>query len=134
MIHKSQQPWGLPRWVAWPLAAAIGLGLGWLLTHLAPAGAIAGEPVIPLWLLAPFVLLLASIAAMPFISARFWHAHYPEFSLLLGGVTAGYYLAGYTMPASPPAHNLSYGQEHMLHSLIEYYQFIALIGGLYVVS
>jgi Na+/H+ antiporter NhaD/arsenite permease-like protein len=97
-----------------------------------PPVVIAGAPAIPAWLIAPFAVLLASIALMPFISARVWHRFYAEFSLLLGAITAGYYLGGYTTPA--PGEHLPYGQEHILHALLEYYSFIALVGGLYIVS
>jgi Na+/H+ antiporter NhaD/arsenite permease-like protein len=84
----------------------------------------APAPSIPLVLCLPFALLLGSIALMPFINARFWHDHYPDFAFLLGGVVAGFYLMAYG----------GYGRHALLHSLIEYYSFIALIGGLFVVS
>lgn len=82
------------------------------------------EPPIPLVLCLPFVLLLGSIALMPFINAGFWHHHYPDFAFLLGGVIAGYYAIAFG----------AHGHHHLLHAIIEYYSFIALIGGLFVVS
>lgn len=90
------------------------------------------EPIIQLWMVIPFAILLLSIALMPFINERFWHAHYPDFALLLGGITTAYYFiafgeAGYL-------HGQSYGGYKMMHAGIEYYAFIALIGGLYVAS
>lgn len=84
----------------------------------------AAHPEIPLWLCAPFALLLISIAAMPFISVRFWHAHYPDFAFLLGGFMLSYYLVAFG----------SHGRHEMVHVGMEYYSFIALIGGLYVAS
>jgi Na+/H+ antiporter NhaD/arsenite permease-like protein len=81
-------------------------------------------PPIPLSVCIPFGLLLASIALMPFISARFWHDHYPDFAFLLGSLVAGYYLGALG----------GFGRHALLHALIEYYSFIALIGGLFVVS
>lgn len=84
----------------------------------------ARKPVIPMFLLAPFGLLLLSIALMPFISAKFWHAHYPDFAFLLGGFVAAYMLWAYG----------GYGQYKMSHVAIEYYQFMALVVGLYIVS
>ncbi len=84
----------------------------------------ARKPVIPLFLLAPFGLLLLSIALMPFISAKFWHAHYPDFAFFLAGFVAAYMLWAYA----------DYGQYKMSHVAVEYYQFMALVVGLYIVS
>lgn len=82
------------------------------------------KPVIPIFLLAPFALLLLSIALMPFISAKFWHAHYPDFAFLLGGFVAAFMLFDYG----------EYGLYKMSHVAVEYYQFMALVVGLYIVS
>ncbi|MGE3108794.1 MAG: sodium:proton antiporter [Phycisphaerales bacterium] len=81
-------------------------------------------PAIPLWLCAPFAALLASIALMPFINGRFWGKHFPDFAFLLGGAVAAYYLGALG----------AYGQHAVLHAVMEYYAFIALVGGLFVVS
>ena len=89
-------------------------------------------PAIPLWLVIPFALLLLSIAIMPFINEKFWHAHYPDFALLLGGLTTAYYFIAYGQPGF--LHGQSYGEYKMMHTGLEYYSFIALIGGLYVAS
>ncbi len=78
----------------------------------------------PLWLLLPFIALLASIALMPFISAPFWHHHFPDFAFFLGALVLAYSLA-----ALGPS-----GRHDMLHAATEYYAFIALVGGLYVAS
>lgn len=117
----------------WALSATAGALLGALLTRVLPAEMHDGHGAIPLWLLAPFALLLASIALMPFISTHVWHDHFPDFSFFLGSIVVAYYLLGYTgqdghMPG------LSHGAAAMLHSGVEYYAFIALVGGLYVVS
>lgn len=114
------------------LSTAMGLGLGALLSFLVPVQMGDRGPEIPIWLLAPFGLLLASIALMPFISVRIWHRHYADFALFFGGVVAGYYLLAYTGTAE--GQTLSYGQEKMIHAALEYYSFIALVGGLFVVS
>lgn len=95
----------------------------------ADAGHSAGHdshaaPHIPVWLCAPFGLLLASIALMPFINGRFWGKHFPDFAFLLGGAVSAYYLAAFG----------DYGKHAVLHAAIEYYAFIALVGGLFVVS
>jgi Na+/H+ antiporter NhaD/arsenite permease-like protein len=89
-------------------------------------------PQVRLWMAIPFALLLGAVALMPFISHRFWHEHYPNVSLFLGGVTAGYYLIGFR--GATYALGLSYGGYSMLHSGLEYYAFMALVGGLYVAS
>ena len=89
-------------------------------------------PAIPIILLVPFVLLLGSIALMPFINEHFWHDHFPDFAFLLGGITVAYYLLGFSQPGF--THGLSYGQYKMLHTGQEYYAFIALIGGLFIAS
>ncbi|MFG0283880.1 MAG: sodium:proton antiporter [Phycisphaerales bacterium JB039] len=89
-------------------------------------------PTIPLWLCIPFALLLLSIAVMPFINERFWHHHFPDFAFLLGSLVTSYYLFAFSTPGA--GGELPYGQYQMMHTGIEYYSFIALIGGLYVAS
>src|SRR5262249_13661421 len=93
----------------------------------APTYGADGAPVIRLWMVAPFVTLLASIAVMPLVAPRVWHRHFPDFALGLGGLVAGYYLAGVGAAAG-------FGQGRVVHALVEYYGFMALVGGLYVVS
>jgi Na+/H+ antiporter NhaD/arsenite permease-like protein len=111
--------------VLWAISALAGLGLGAMLSVIIPgAQRPDGHPDIPIWLVAPFVLLLASIALTPFISARFWHLHYPDVAFLLAGVTVGYYLRAFGR----------HGAHDMAHAAKEYYAFIALVGGLYIVS
>ncbi len=106
-----------------PLAAAHG---GEADHHYGPA------PQIPLWLVVPFAVLLGSIALMPFINEGFWHHHFPDFAFFLGGITLAYYLFGFNEPDY--SHGMSYGGYQMKHVALEYIQFIALIGGLYVAS
>lgn len=115
----------------WIVSAIAGVLAGLFLTWVIPPTYSAGLPVVPLWLVAPFCLLLASIALMPFIHARFWHHHYPDFSFALGGLVAGYYLFGFAQKA---AGGTAYGPHEVFHALAEYYAFIALVGGLFVVS
>lgn len=88
-------------------------------------------PRIPIWLVAPFALLLASIALMPFINNKFWHHHFPDFAFLLGGTTLSYYLNAFNVDYT---HGMTYGAYKMLHAGLEYYAFMALVGGLYVAS
>lgn len=117
----------------WAVSACAGLIIGSITALVLPPQMHDGVPVIELWMTAPFVLLLAAIALMPFISLRFWHHHYPDCAFFLGGLVVGYYLTGFPMRPSPDA-ALTYGQDKLLHALDEYYRFIALVGGLYVIS
>jgi Na+/H+ antiporter NhaD/arsenite permease-like protein len=115
--------------VVWGLSLVLGLLAGVGTARLAPpAYGENGAPIIRLWMAAPFVALLASIALMPLLLPRVWHRHFPDFALGLGGLVAGYYLAGFG-GAGP-----GFGKERVVHALVEYYGFMALVGGLYVVS
>lgn len=121
----------------WLLAGVVGLGVGALCTlvlrpqyHGDPGHLVATTPLI---LVVPFAVLLGCVALMPFVNARWWHHHYPSVSLALGGLVTGYYLMGYREPDL--AHGgVSYGSYAIMHSLLEFYSFLALVGGLYVVS
>ena len=74
------------------------------------------------WMIVPFVLMLLSIALMPFIHAHWWERNYPRVAVALGLFTGGYYL-------------LVLGQAHrMMEVAHEYISFIALIGSLFVVA
>jgi Na+/H+ antiporter NhaD/arsenite permease-like protein len=74
------------------------------------------------WLIAPFALLLLCIALCPIALPRFWHRHYRLIALGFGAISAlSFYLQ--TGEHAP-----------LLHALDEYIGFIALIGGLYIVS
>ncbi|HZW09050.1 MAG TPA: sodium:proton antiporter, partial [Phycisphaerales bacterium] len=76
--------------------------------------------------------LLLSIAVMPFVNERFWHRHYPDFAFFLGGLVVAYYLLAFGRAGYLPGE--SYGRHKMVHTGLEYYSFIALIGGLFVAS
>jgi len=77
----------------------------------------------PVWLVAPFFLLLFMIATGPLLFSRFWEHHYAKVSIGLGGVVAAYY--GFVMDQ---------GTRIVLHTLEEYLSFLALITALFVVS
>jgi Na+/H+ antiporter NhaD/arsenite permease-like protein len=77
------------------------------------------------WML-PFALLLGSIAAMPLINMHFWEHHYPKFAIVLGTITAVYYLFFF--------HDLPSSRAAWVHEMQEYVSFIALLGSLYIVS
>ena len=81
----------------------------------------------PLWLIAPFVVLLLMIATGPLFYPHFWHHHYPKVAVALGLVTAAYYFLflradGELVPIA------------IFHAAEEYFAFIALLGSLYVAS
>ncbi|MSU47553.1 MAG: sodium:proton antiporter [Opitutus sp.] len=81
---------------------------------------------IPLWLITPFGLLLLLIATMPLTPARvkhLWEHYYPHVSLALGAMVGAYYLVW-----------IPRGGGILVHTLHEYFSFIALIGSLFVVS
>ncbi|MCW8133252.1 MAG: sodium:proton antiporter [Planctomycetota bacterium] len=81
----------------------------------------------------PFALLLLSIALMPFINQHFWEHHFPDFAFCLGGIMIAYYIValnGFTTLTGDP----HYGRHKMIHVGLEYFQFIALVGSLYVVT
>jgi len=74
------------------------------------------------WMIIPFVVLLLAIALMPFINQKWWHHYFPHVSIGLGLITIFYYVFGLDNAI------------RMLHSGIEYFSFICLIGSLFVVS
>lgn len=74
----------------------------------------------PVWLLAPFALLLLCIAMGPIAFPHFWHRRYPLVAVGLGAVSVGFYLLHDAAP--------------LVHAAEEYLGFIALIGSLYLVS
>lgn len=78
-------------------------------------------PVNPV-MIAPFILLLLSIAIMPFINRHWWEHNYPLVSFALGAVTVIYYF--FILKNAP----------RMIHTAIEYFSFISLIGSLFVVA
>jgi hypothetical protein len=61
-------------------------------------------------LVAPFAVLLGSIALMPFINAKVWHDHFPDFAFFLGSMVAAFYAV--EMGAG--------GRGAMVHALVEY--------------
>jgi Na+/H+ antiporter NhaD/arsenite permease-like protein len=88
----------------------------------AMAGESAAPPVVSGWLSLPFILLLLSIAVVPFISKTWWERNYAFVAGFLGAISVAYYLL------------ILGSTERPLHTLYEYISFIALIGSLFVVS
>ncbi len=77
----------------------------------------------PIWLVAPFVLLLLMIATGPLFYPHFWEHQYPKIAISLGVIVAFYY--GFIM---------DHGTLFLLHTLEEYISFIALLTALFVAS
>ena len=89
-------------------------------------GEIAAEhhsPLPPMWLVAPFGILLIMIATGPLFYPHLWEHHYPKFAIALGTIVAVYY--GFLM---------DHGLISLLHTLEEYISFIALLTALFVAS
>jgi len=74
------------------------------------------------WMILPFVVMLLSIAFMPFIHLHWWEKNYPKVAVALGAIAVTYYLVFLGQPGrvAEVAH--------------EYISFIALIGSLFVVA
>ena len=70
----------------------------------------------------PFILMLMSIALMPFIHLHWWERHFPKVAMVLAVITIAYYVFG-----------LGEGRR-MLHVAHEYLRFMTLIGSLFVVT
>ncbi|MEI8033021.1 MAG: sodium:proton antiporter [Chlorobiaceae bacterium] len=77
----------------------------------------------PLWLAAPFVLLLLLIATGPLFYRRFWEHHYPKVSLGLGVLVAVYYCFA-----------MDRGPSRVFNALEEYISFMALISALFAAA
>ncbi len=74
-----------------------------------------------IWVL-PFILLLSSIAILPLAQKHWWEKNFPFVSLGLGLVVVFHYLIQLK------------NSESLIHTGLEYFSFIALIGSLFVVS
>lgn len=85
-----------------------------------------GGSNIPLWLVAPFVLLLLLIAVMPLTPPRVkhcWEHYYAHTAIGLGLAVIAFYLL-----------RVAGGGGIVGHTLSEYFSFICLIGSLFVVA
>lgn len=83
-----------------------------------------GTDIMPInvWFVAPFIVLLGSIAIMPFVNRHWWENNYPNVSYALAFIVVFYYLFD--------LHNAS----RLFLTSYEYISFISLIGSLFVVS
>jgi Na+/H+ antiporter NhaD/arsenite permease-like protein len=84
---------------------------------------------LPLVLIAPFVVLLLAIAILPLAAGHFWHSNVSKalVSLLLAGPVVGYLLALEWHAGQP-------GVALLTHALVEYAEFILLLGALYTIA
>ncbi|MDD5360877.1 MAG: sodium:proton antiporter [Ignavibacteria bacterium] len=73
-------------------------------------------------LIIPFILLLLAISVFPLAVPNWWHRHYPKVSLIPGILIILYYLF------------ISSDVPKITHTLEDYFSFISLLFGLYVVS
>lgn len=77
---------------------------------------------IPIWMSAPFVIMLAAIAFAHFINKKLWEKYYAHFSIAIGIATSvTYYL-------------LFKNSSRLVHTAAEYFSFICLLGSLFVVA
>ena len=83
---------------------------------------IAKPTKIPIWLVIPFILLLAMIATGPLLYEKFWHKYYHYIAMMLASVVLIFYVIKLKNVHVPIA------------SFFEYIQFIALIASLYIAS
>jgi Na+/H+ antiporter NhaD/arsenite permease-like protein len=77
---------------------------------------------VPLFLVAPFVVLLAFIALGPLWFSDWWGRHYPKVAAGLAAAVVAYYIFGLHAPG------------RVGETAREYLSFIALVGSLFVVS
>ncbi len=89
-------------------------------TVLASAAHSVPDPNV--WFIVPFALLLLSIAIAPFVNGEWWGNHYGKVAVSLGLIVVAYYLFGLQSPA------------RVVHTLLDYVSFMALIGSLFVVA
>ncbi|MCY3614249.1 MAG: sodium:proton antiporter [Bacteroidetes bacterium] len=76
----------------------------------------------PVWLVAPFIILLLMIATGPLFYVHHWHKHYPKYAVGLGMFVTLYYLI------------VLHDGISMLHALQEYLSFIALVASLFIAA
>ncbi len=102
------------------LLLSIGVGMT---VGVAPALASGGgHPEAAAWSVIPFATLLTMIATGPLFYEKFWHHNYPKVAVGLASVVVLYYIFGLHNTHAP------------IHAFFEYFQFIALLSGLYIAS
>ena len=76
----------------------------------------------PMWLLAPFIILLLMIATGPLFYGRHWHHHYPKYAVGLGVIVTVFYVF------------VLHDTTSMMHALKEFLSFIALVASLFIAA
>lgn len=76
----------------------------------------------PIWLVIPFIGLLAMIATGPLFYSHFWHHNYKYIAPGLGIIVAGYYVFALHNTHAP------------VHALAEYISFVSLLTPLFIAS
>ncbi len=97
-----------------------------------PTLAAATEPtslVVPVWTVAPFVLLLLAIGVLPLVAARFWHSNRNKG---LVAALCALPVAVYLISQGPATDGAS--THALLHELKQYVSFITLLASLYTVA
>ena len=122
-----------PKILIFVILAVIAAFAGQVFEHI---GAQARTPNVALPWVLPFVLLLAGIAAMPFIARHFWEKHYHHVALALAAVVTLYYLFFRTVEGVPVGAGFfqSRAGPSMARSFGDYISFIFLLGSLFTVS
>jgi Na+/H+ antiporter NhaD/arsenite permease-like protein len=107
--------------------AAIALALLlWPATAMAAPDAVLD---VPEWTIAPFVLLLATIAVLPLVAGRWWHSNLHR-AFVAGGFALPVVI--YLVFLQWTTHQNAVGP--LLHELENYAFFIVLLGSLYIVA
>ncbi|HYV37851.1 MAG TPA: sodium:proton antiporter [Gemmataceae bacterium] len=84
---------------------------------------------LPVWTIAPFALLLVTIAVLPLAAPHWWHSNRNRLIVSLGfAVPVAVYLVGLQLATGMDTIH------PLLHELRQYLSFILLLGSLYVVS
>jgi Na+/H+ antiporter NhaD/arsenite permease-like protein len=105
-------------------------GLVGILLLPSVAGAAEGAPLdLPFWSVAPFVLLLLSLAVLPLVAETWWHRNRNKaiVATLFAAPTVAYLLCVQLATGQPALPALA-------HGMGQYLSFILLLGSLYVVS
>jgi Na+/H+ antiporter NhaD/arsenite permease-like protein len=125
------------------IGAAIAALVAFLGQFLEHAGEHAGTPHVAFPWTIPFLLLLGSIAAMPFVARHFWEHYYPHVAIGLGLIVVIYYIFFLPVGHAPndPLHApaaAGFFEQRAWRSIAksfgEYISFIFLLGSLFAIS
>ncbi|HOS99716.1 MAG TPA: sodium:proton antiporter [Acidobacteriota bacterium] len=98
--------------------------------HASAADTAAHARHFPLWVVAPFLGILISIAVFPLINARWWEHNYGKVSVFWLSTT--FVIMLLARPAGVPFADLFGGP--IFHTYEEYVSFIILLGSLFVIA